>query len=25
VRSKVPWFDIQDGKPQHQTTSGKVS
>lgn len=20
VRSKVPWFDIQDGKPQHQTT-----
>ncbi len=21
VRSKVPWFDIQDGKPQHQTTS----
>jgi hypothetical protein len=19
VRSKVPWFDIQDGRPQHQT------
>ena len=23
VRSKVSWYDIQDGKPQHQTTSGK--
>ncbi len=23
VRSKVPWYDIQDGKPQHQATSGK--
>jgi len=21
VRSKVSWFDIQDGKPQHRTTS----
>ena len=21
VRSKVPWFEIQDGKPQYQTTS----
>jgi len=21
VRSKVSWFDIQDGKPQHQATS----
>ena len=21
VRSKVSWFDIQDGKPQHKTTS----
>lgn len=23
VRSKVSWYDIKDGKPQHQTTSGK--
>ncbi len=23
VRSKVSWYDIRDGKPQHQTTSGK--
>ena len=25
VRSKVSWFDIQDGKPQHQASSVKGS
>ena len=23
VRSKASWYDINDGKPQHETTSGK--